>query len=70
MTTDNIQRLLTPRLSGLDIDYKNWYKIEFQYNNEKSYSWLKNKVPQKIDFRAVGAHESHPSAWELSPYLG
>ena len=23
--------------------------------------------PQKIDFRAVGTHESHPTAWKLRP---
>ena len=46
-------------------DFKNGCKNEFEDNNEKSCSWFKNKVPQKIDFRADGTHESHPTAWEL-----
>ena len=46
-------------------DFKNGCKNEFQDNNEKSCSWLKNKVPQKFDFRAAGTQESHPTAWKL-----
>ena len=40
-------------------------KMIIQDNNEKSWSWFKNNVPPKIDFRAVGTHESYPTAWEL-----
>ena len=47
-------------------NFKNGCKNEFQDDNEKSCSWFKNKVPQKIDFRADGTHESHPTAWELN----
>ena len=46
-------------------DFKNWCKIKFQDNNEKSCSWFKNNVTQKIDFRADGTHKSHPTTWEL-----
>ena len=69
---------LTPRLSGLDIvsaveiffvylNFKNECKNEFQDNRKKWCSWFKNRVLPKIDFRADGTHESHPTAWELTP---
>ena len=47
-------------------DFKNESKYEFLDNKDKSYSWFKNKVGKKIDFRADGTHESHPWAWELN----
>ena len=28
----------------------------------------KIRFPRKIDFRADGTHESHPTAWELSTW--
>ena len=49
----------------VSFDFKNGCKNEFQDNNEKSCSCFKNKVCPKIDFRADGTHESHPTAWEL-----
>ena len=49
----------------VNFDFKNECKNEFEDNNEKSCRWFDNKVPQKIDFRADGTHESHPTAWEL-----
>ena len=48
-----------------NLNFKYWCKNEFQDNNEKSCSWFRNRVPQKIDFRADEPHESHPPAWEL-----
>ena len=30
---------------------------------------MKNRVPRKIDFRADGTHESHPTAWELKAFI-
>ena len=45
--------------------FKNRCKNELQDNNENSCSSFKNKVPQKIDFRADGTNESHPTALEL-----
>ena len=67
---------LTPRLSGefffgvkefffVNFDFKNGCKNEFEDNNENSCSRFKNRVPLKIDFRAVWTHESIPTAWEL-----
>ena len=40
-------------------------KNEFQDNKEKSCSWFKKKVPQKIEFSAVWTHVSHPTALTL-----
>ena len=42
---------------------------EFEDNNEKSCSRFKERVPQKIDFRADWTHESVPTAWELKMSL-
>ena len=72
-----------PRLSGLDFvekffwcqgiffanfDFEYGCKNKFQDNNGKSCSCFKNKVPLKIDFGAVGTHESHSTPWELIAY--
>ena len=46
-------------------DSKNGCENEFQDNNEKSCRWFKSRILQKIDLRAVGTHESHPTPWEL-----
>ena len=45
--------------------FQKWLRNSFEDNNEKSCSWLKNKVTKKIVVRADGTHESHPIAWEL-----
>ena len=50
----------------MNFDFKNGFKDEFQGNKEKSCSWFKKGFPQKIAFRAVGTHESHPIVWELN----
>ena len=39
------------------------FENEFEDNNEKSCSRLKNRVPLKINFRADETHESIPTAW-------
>ena len=49
----------------MHFDFKNGCKNEFKDDNEKSWSWFRKRVPHKIDFRADGTHESHPTAWEL-----
>ena len=49
----------------MNFDLKNGCKNEFEDNNEKSCSRLKNVVPLKIDFRADWTHESNPPALEL-----
>ena len=49
----------------MNFDFINGCKNEFEDNNEKSCSRLKNRVPLKIDFRADWTHESIPTAWEL-----
>ena len=49
----------------VNFDFKNGRKNEFEDNNEKSCSRLKNKVLLKIDSRADWTHESIPTAWEL-----
>ena len=51
---------------SLNLNVKNGCKNEFQDNNEKFCSWFKNRVPLKIDFRADGTYESHPTAWEFN----
>ena len=48
---------LTPRLSGeFFFGVKEFFFVNFDF---------KNRVPLKIDFRAVWTHESIPTAWEL-----
>ena len=41
-------------------------KLNFRIITKNHAADLKIGFAQKIDFRAVGAHESHPTAWELS----
>ena len=53
----------------VNFDFKNGRKNEFEDNNEKSCSRLKNRVPLKIDFTADWTHESNPTAWELKKLL-
>ena len=56
------------RMKGIffaNSDFKNGCKYEFQDINEKLCSWFKNRVPSKIDLRAVGTDESHPTACKL-----
>ena len=43
----------------MNLDFKNGCKNEFQDNNEKSCSWSRNKVPHKIDFKAVVQRNGH-----------
>ena len=50
----------------VNFDFINGCKNEFEDNNEKSCSRLKNRVPLKIDFTADWTHESNPTAWELN----
>ena len=40
-------------------DYKNGCKNEFKDNNEKSWSWSRNSVSHKIDFKAVRPRNGH-----------
>ena len=47
-----------------NFDFKNGCKNEFEDNNEKLCSRLKNRVPLQIDFRANWTHEFIPTAWE------
>ena len=50
---------------SVNFDFENKCKNEFQDNNEKSAADSKVESLQKIDFRADGTQESHPTAWEL-----
>ena len=54
----------------MKFDLKNGYKNELKDNNEKSYSWSRNRVSHKIDFKAQWAigndrATAMPTAWEL-----
>ena len=53
------------RIFFLHIDFKNGCKNELQ--DIKKYHSADSEIssPEKIDFRAVGTHESHPTALEL-----
>ena len=41
-------------------------KYMLVYENRPFEFFFKNKPPLKIDFRAIGTQESHPTAWELN----
>ena len=49
----------------VNFDFRNDCKNEFQDNNENYTADLKRGSPLKIDLKAVGTSESHPTAWEL-----
>ena len=53
----------------MNFDLKNDFKNEFKDNNEKSCSWYRNRVSQKIDFKAIWPRIAMPPAWELSSLL-
>ena len=40
-------------------------KMNFRIIKKNHAADSKIRSPQKIDFRADGTHESHPTAWEL-----
>ena len=40
-------------------------KMNFRIITENHATDFKIGSPLEIDFRAVGTHESHPTAWEL-----
>ena len=41
------------------------WKNELGANNEKLFSWSRNRVTNKNDLEAVWTDESIPTAWEL-----
>ena len=43
----------------MNYDLKNGCKNEFKDNNEKSYSWSRNRFSHKIDFEAVWPHNGN-----------
>ena len=43
----------------MNFDLKNSCKNEFEYNNEKSCSWSRNRVSHKIDLKAVWPRNGH-----------
>ena len=46
----------------INFDFKNECKNEFQDDDEKSVTYSKIGSIIKIDFKAVGTHESDPTA--------
>ena len=43
----------------MNFDLKNGCKNEFKDNNEKSWSWSKNRVSHKIDFKTQWPRNGH-----------
>ena len=64
MAIENVIILMS-RIFFRNFDLMNWVKNEFENNNEKLCSWSTKRFFRKIDFKAVGTHESHSTAREL-----
>ena len=43
-----------------------WCENKFKDNNAKSYSLCRNRVSEKIDYKAVGRLTAMPTVWKLS----
>ena len=47
------------KFSFMNFDLKNGRRNEFKDNNEKSCGWSRNRVPHKIDYKAVWPRNGH-----------
>ena len=46
----------------MNFDFENECKYEFKDNNEKSWSWSRNRVSHKIEFKAVRPRNGHAAS--------
>ena len=49
-----------------NFDFKNGFKNKFENENEKIYTWSRNRVSNKSDFEGIWTHELNPKTWELN----
>ena len=52
----------------MTFDLKNGCKNEFEDNNEKLYSWSRNRVSHKIDLKAVWPRNGHADSVEVNSF--
>ena len=53
----------------MNFDWKNGCKNEFKDNNEKSWSWSRNKILTKSISKLYGRATAMPPAWELTSLI-